>query len=75
MTKYNKSFRYTKNNMKTIINFIIEEFDKYYGKHLINEKREGLEEMLWDSKYEELYRVANMIDRFGLDVLMMVVHD
>ena len=48
---------------KPIIEFIIEEFDKYYGKHLMDEKREGLEKMLWDSKYEELYRIANMIDR------------
>ena len=60
---------------KLIIEFIIEEFDKYYGKSLMDEKREGLEKMLWNSNYEELYRIANMIDRFGLDVLMMVVHD
>ena len=38
-------------------------------KELDNIKKEHLEK-----DYEELYRLANAIDRFGLDIIMEVIH-
>lgn len=55
------------------INYIMEEIKKY---SFIDEKKEvTISNILWKKDYDELYRLANMIDRFGLDIIMMVVHD
>lgn len=55
------------------INYIMEEIKKY---RFIDEKKEvTISNILWKKDYDELYRLANMIDRFGLDIIMMVVHD
>ncbi len=55
------------------INFIMEEIKKY---SFIDEKKElTISNILWKKDYEELYRLANMIDRFGLDIIMEVVHN
>jgi hypothetical protein len=50
----------------------MQEINKYYP---IDEKKSiTLNNILWKKDYEELYRLANMIDRFGLDILMEVIH-
>ena len=55
------------------IEYIMQEINKYYP---IDEKKSiNLNNILWKKDYEELYRLANAIDRFGLDIIMMVVHD
>ena len=55
------------------INYIMEEIKKY---SFIDEKKEvTISNILWKKDYDELYRLANMIDRFGLDIIMTVVHD
>ena len=55
------------------INYIMEEIKKY---SFIDEKKSNtLNNILWKKDYDELYRLANMIDRFGLDIIMTVVHD
>ena len=55
------------------IEYIMQEINKYYP---IDEKKTiTLNNILWKKDYEELYRLANAIDRFGLDIIMMVVHD
>lgn len=55
------------------IEYIMQEFNKYYN---IDEKKEvTISNILWKKDYEELYRLANMIDRFGLDIIMEVVHN
>lgn len=55
------------------IDYIMQEINKYYP---IDEKKNiTLNNILWKKDYEELYRLANAIDRFGLDIIMMVVHD
>ena len=55
------------------IDYIMQEINKYYP---IDEKKNiNLNNILWKKDYEELYRLANAIDRFGLDIIMMVVHD
>ena len=55
-----------------IINYIMQEINKYYP---IDEKKTiTLNNLLWKKDYEELYRLANAIDRFGLDIIMEVVH-
>ena len=55
------------------IEYIMQEINKYYP---IDEKKNiTLNNILWKKDYEELYRLANAIDRFGLDIIMMVVHD
>ena len=54
------------------IEYIMQEINKYY---LIDEKKNiTLNNILWKKDYEELYRLANMIDRFGLDIIMEVVY-
>ena len=54
------------------IEYIMQEINKYYP---IDEKKTiTLKNLLWKKDYEELYRLANMIDRFGLDIIMEVVH-
>ena len=54
------------------IEYIMQEINKDY---LIDEKKNiTLNNILWKKDYEELYRLANMIDRFGLDIIMEVVH-
>lgn len=54
------------------IKYIMQEINKHY---LIDEKKTiNLNNILWKKDYEELYRLANAIDRFGLDVIMEVVH-
>jgi hypothetical protein len=51
----------------------MEEIKKY---SFIDEKKEvTISNILWKKDYDELYRLANMIDRFGLDIIMTVVHD
>ena len=55
------------------IKYIMQEVNKYYP---IDEKKTiTLNNLLWKKDYEELYRLANAVDRFGLDIIMMVVHD
>ena len=55
------------------IEYIMQEINKYYP---IDEKKTIiLNNLLWKKDYEELYRLANMIDRFGLDIVMEVVHN
>ena len=55
------------------IEYIMQEINKYYP---IDEKKSiTLNNILWKKDYEELYRLANAINRFGLDIIMMVVHD
>ena len=55
------------------IEYIMQEINKYYP---IDEKKNiTLNNIIWKKDYEELYRLANAIDRFGLDIIMMVVHD
>ena len=55
------------------IEYIMQEINKYYP---IDEKKSTtLNNILWKKDYEELYRLANMIDRFGLDIIMEVVHN
>lgn len=55
------------------IEYIMQEINKYYP---IDEKKTTiLNNLLWKKDYEELYRLANMIDRFGLDIVMEVVHE
>ena len=55
------------------IEYIMQEINKYYP---IDEKKNiTLNNILWKKDYEELYRLANAIDRFGLDIIIMVVHD
>ena len=54
------------------IEYIMQEINKYYP---IDEKKTiTLKNILWKKDYEELYRLANAIDRFGLDIIMEVVH-
>ena len=54
------------------IEYIMQEINKYYP---IDEKKSiTLNNILWKKDYEELYRLANAIDRFGLDIIMEVVH-
>ena len=54
------------------IEYIMQEINKYYP---IDEKKNiTLNNILWKKDYEELYRLANAIDRFGLDIIMEVVH-
>ena len=55
------------------IEYIMQEINKYYP---IDEKKSViLNNILWKKDYEELYRLANMIDRFGIDIIMEVVHN
>ena len=55
------------------IEYIMQEINTYYP---IDEKKNiTLNNILWKKDYEELYRLANAIDRFGLDIIMEVVHD
>lgn len=55
------------------IEYIMQEINKYYP---IDEKNSiTLNNILWKKDYEELYRLANAIDRFGLDIIMEVVHN
>ena len=55
------------------IEYIMQEINKYYP---IDEKKNiTLNNILWKKDYEELYRLANAIDRFGLDIIMEVVHN
>ena len=50
------------------IEYIMQEINKYYN---IDEKMNTtLNNILWKKDYEELYRLANAIDRFGLDIIM-----
>lgn len=54
------------------IKYIMQEINKHY---FIDEKKTiTLNNILWKKDYEELYRLANAIDRFGLDIIMEVVH-
>lgn len=54
------------------IEYIMQEINKYYP---IDKKKEiTLGNILWKKDYEELYRLANAIDRFGLDIIMEVIH-
>lgn len=55
------------------IEYIMQEINKYYP---IDEKKNiTLNNILWKKDYEELYRLANAVDRFGLDIIMEVVHN
>ena len=55
------------------IEYIMQEINKYYP---IDEKKEvTISNILWKENYDELYRLANAIDRFGLDIIMTVVYD
>ena len=54
------------------IKYIMQEINRYYP---IDEKKTiTLNNLLWKKDYEELYRLANAIDRFGLDIIMEVIH-
>ena len=55
------------------IEYIMQEINKYY--YTDEKKSITLNNLLWKKDYEELYRLANAIDRFGIDMIMMVVHD
>ena len=48
------------------INYIVNEFQKQYPAALT----EKLENVLLKASEDELYRVANAIDRFGIQVLL-----
>lgn len=53
------------------IEYIMQEINKYYP---IDEKKTiTLNNLLWKKDYEELYRLANAVDRFDLDIIMDVV--
>lgn len=55
------------------IKYIMQEVNKYYP---IDEKKTiTLNNLLWKKDYEELYRLANAVDRFGLDIILEVVHN
>ena len=54
------------------IEYIMQEINKYYP--IDKKKTINLNNILWKKDYEELYRLANAIDRFGLDIIMEVVH-
>ena len=62
-----------------IINYIKDEVIKLYrpeeNTEKLQEKLKRIDDILWKKDYEELYRLANMIDRFGLDIIMEVVHE
>ena len=53
------------------INYIVTEFQKYHP----TASTERLEQILLKSSEDDLYRLANAIDRFGLETLMIVKHD
>ena len=55
------------------IEYIMQEINKYYP--IDENKNIILNDILWKKDYEELYRLANAIDRFGLDIIMEVVHN
>ena len=55
------------------IEYIMQEFTKYT--YIDEKKYNTLYNILWKRDYEELYRLANAIDRFGLDIIMDYVHD
>jgi hypothetical protein len=50
----------------------MQEINKYYP--IDAKKATTLTNLLWNKDYEELYRLANAVDRFGLDIIMEVVH-
>ena len=62
-----------------IINYIKDEVIKLYrpeeNTEKLQEKLKRIDDILWKKDYEELYRLANAIDRFGLDIIMEVVHN
>lgn len=62
-----------------IIKYIKDEVIKLYrpeeNTEKLQEKLKRIDDILWKKDYEELYRLANMIDRFGLDIVMEVVHE
>ena len=61
-----------------IINYIKDEVIKLYrpeeNTEKLQEKLKRIDDILWKKDYEELYRLANAIDRFGLDIILEVVH-
>jgi hypothetical protein len=62
-----------------IIKYIKDEVIKLYrpekNTEKLQDKLKRIDDILWKKDYEELYRLANMIDRFGLDIVMEVVHE
>lgn len=62
-----------------IIKYIKDEVIKLYrpeeNTEKLQEKLKRIDDILWKKDYEELYRLANAIDRFGLDIIMEVVHE
>ena len=61
-----------------IIKYIKDEVIKLYrpeeNTEKLQDKLKKIDDILWKKDYEELYRLANAIDRFGLDIIMEVVH-
>ena len=61
-----------------IIKYIKDEVIKLYrpeeNTEKLQEKLKRIDDILWKKDYEELYRLANAIDRFGLDIIMEVVN-
>lgn len=62
-----------------IIKYIKDEVTKLYrpeeSTEKLQDKLKRIDDILWKKDYEELYRLANAIDRFGLDIIMEVVHN
>ena len=62
-----------------IIKYIKDEVIKLYrpeeNTEKLQEKLKRIDDILWKKDYEELYRLANAIDRFGLDIILEVVHN
>ena len=63
-----------------IIKYIKDEVIKLYrpeeNTEKLQEKLKRIDDILWKKDYEELYRLANaIVDRFGLDIIMEVVHN
>ena len=61
------------------IKYIKDEIIKLYrpeeNTEKLQEKLKKIDDILWKKDYDELYRLANAIDRFGLDIIMEVVHN
>ena len=47
------------------VNYIISELKKLYP----NASTKRIEDLLYKSSEDDVYRIANMIDRFGIEIL------
>lgn len=55
-----------------LIIYIIEKYKEISTTEVTSKKVETLHDILWKQDYDSIYRIANAIDRFGLDVLLEV---